>query len=182
MQQFKIVLRNDKAKLYVRITLLLIIINLLFFFYAGIIATESATKSPILVNCAVILIVLFIDLFLHRTGQHEGSPYQYFAILTIISTWIQLNYWWIAVIIFLLGVIAFMAQRSLQVLINTQSVEYPSLPNKSFQWTDLSNVILKDGLLTIESKNNRLVQQYIDDKKTNVNEQEFNEFCRQQLN
>jgi len=52
---------------------------------------------------------------------------------------------------------------------------------RKIQWAAVANMILKDGLLTIDMKNNRIIQQYIDDAKTKVDQQEFNEFCRQHL-
>jgi hypothetical protein len=45
----------------------------------------------------------------------------------------------------------------------------------------LNNAILKDGILTIDFKNNRVLQAEIEDRMNDVNEVEFNDFCRQQL-
>ena len=41
-----------------------------------------------------------------------------------------------------------------------------------------ANVILKDNILTIDFKNNKLIQVEIEN---NINEIQFNEFARQQL-
>ena len=57
-----------------------------------------------------------------------------------------------------------------------------SVPKKHIEWSQLNNIILKDGLLTIDFKNNKFIQQFIDDTNTALNEQEFNDFCGQQLN
>lgn len=51
-------------------------------------------------------------------------------------------------------------------------------------WQDLNNVIIKDGMLTIDFKNNRLVQAPTDDEEDDeydVDDDEFNAFCREQL-
>ena len=72
-------------------------------------------------------------------------------------------------------------RKELKVVVNSSTILYPSFPEKKIDWNSVSNLILKDGLLTIDMKNNRIIQQYIDDVKTRVNEQEFNEFCKSQL-
>ncbi len=48
-------------------------------------------------------------------------------------------------------------------------------------WNDLNNAILKDGILTIDFKNNKIIQQQIDELSASINEKEFNDFCKQQL-
>jgi hypothetical protein len=72
-----------------------------------------------------------------------------------------------------------LSKRKLKVSFANQII-YPSFPTRIIQWNELNNVILKDGLLTIDFKNNKIIQQLI--KHSNaINEKEFNEFCKQQL-
>ena len=49
-------------------------------------------------------------------------------------------------------------------------------------WKDISNVVLKDGILTIDLKNNKLIQSVISKESADINEREFNLFCKEQLN
>ncbi len=46
-----------------------------------------------------------------------------------------------------------------------------------YKWSEISNVVLKDNLLTLDFKNNKLIQVAVDEKHTTTNEQEFDEFC-----
>ena len=48
----------------------------------------------------------------------------------------------------------------------------------AYQWNEFSNIILKDGLLTLDFKNNKLIQVSIDENKTAVDENSFNDFCK----
>ena len=51
-------------------------------------------------------------------------------------------------------------------------------------WTDLKNVVLKDGLLTLDYADNRLFQREtddLDDEEYDGTEDEFNIFCRRHL-
>ncbi|MEO5564051.1 MAG: hypothetical protein ABIR18_11465 [Chitinophagaceae bacterium] len=71
--------------------------------------------------------------------------------------------------------------RKFEVLVQPDKITYPSFPKKMIQWNELQNIILKDGILTIDFKNNKLLQNELD-VNGHVNEKDFNEFCRQQLN
>ncbi|MEK7200335.1 MAG: hypothetical protein AAB212_10525 [Bacteroidota bacterium] len=57
-----------------------------------------------------------------------------------------------------------------------------SLPKKSYTWSQIANVVLKDGLLTIDFKNNKLIQKAIESQTSVKEELEFNEFCISRLN
>ncbi|HEY1871020.1 MAG TPA: hypothetical protein VGG71_08175, partial [Chitinophagaceae bacterium] len=52
--------------------------------------------------------------------------------------------------------------------------------DRLIEWNELTNVIKKHDLLTIDFKSNKLLQvQIINDD--DINEEEFNLFCREQL-
>jgi heme/copper-type cytochrome/quinol oxidase subunit 4 len=58
------------------------------------------------------------------------------------------------------------------------------LTSKSYQWNELNNVVIKDDLLTMDFKNNTLFQAYTDDEEDDeydVEDDEFNEYCKRQL-
>ncbi len=56
-----------------------------------------------------------------------------------------------------------------------------SLPKKTYPWSAVTNVVLKDRILTVDLKNNKLIQQETESDTTAAEEQEFNEFCRLKL-
>lgn len=47
--------------------------------------------------------------------------------------------------------------------------------NKKYNWQDFSNIVLKDNLLTLDFKNNKVVQLEIEEN--GVDEESFNKFC-----
>jgi hypothetical protein len=52
---------------------------------------------------------------------------------------------------------------------------------KQISWSDLNNVVIKDDLLTMDFKNNKVFQDYTDDEEDEeyeVESDEFNEYCR----
>lgn len=52
---------------------------------------------------------------------------------------------------------------------------------KIFLWADVQNVIFKDGLLTVDFKNNRILQHTVRSKDTEFDEKSFNRFCISRL-
>ncbi len=116
-----------------------------------------------------------------RNDNHR--LYDRFAILLLLLsvTAIFFNKWFAAAM-FLLFIFYFLSKKKLNVIIDPKGITYPSFPQRHLAWKSLSNVMLKHGLLTIDFKNNRIIQQYVDEVQTRVNEEEFNEFCSQQLN
>jgi len=75
----------------------------------------------------------------------------------------------------------FLAIKISRVYVSDQNISYHFFLKKTIRWNQLNNLILKDGLLSIDFKNNKLIQLTIDESKNVINEQEFNDFCRQQL-
>ncbi|HEY6502356.1 MAG TPA: hypothetical protein VIZ28_00145, partial [Chitinophagaceae bacterium] len=103
------------------------------------------------------------------------------AVIFIFITYISLDTWLAALAVLLVGVLYLIAIRPLIVHVNPETITYTSFPKKNISWNELSNVILKDGWLTVDFKNNKILQSEIIDEQNPVNEKEFNEFCQTQL-
>ena len=65
-----------------------------------------------------------------------------------------------------------------------QQIVRKGITTKTYAWSELNNVMIKDDLLTMDFKNNTLFQAYTDDEddeEYDVEDEEFNEFCRRML-
>jgi len=65
-----------------------------------------------------------------------------------------------------------------------EGIVFNSLIPRRVRWTALNQVILKDGLLTIDFKNDQLIQRETDDEEDedyDATEEEFNEYCAEKL-
>ena len=58
-------------------------------------------------------------------------------------------------------------------------IEKINIPGKKYTWDQFSNVVIKDNILTLDFKNNKLLQGEIE--TANINEDAFNTFAKQQL-
>jgi len=68
-----------------------------------------------------------------------------------------------------------------EIAFDKEEILFNSFPKKRFTWNEVSNIILKDGLLTIDLHNNQLIQRQVDATVNPETEAEFNEFCNSQL-
>lgn len=56
-------------------------------------------------------------------------------------------------------------------------ISFNTFPKKVLKWDEINNALIKDGLITIDQKNNRLFQKEIEGYVTADMEKEFNNFC-----
>lgn len=77
----------------------------------------------------------------------------------------------------------YFANRKLAVGINEIGVIYPSVPSKLFEWKDIEQVLLKNNVLTIDLKNNKLIQVSISEEENEkIEHRKFNAFCDSLIN
>jgi hypothetical protein len=68
-----------------------------------------------------------------------------------------------------------------KVAFDVDEIVLNTFPQKKYNWNQVNNVIIKDGILTIDLKNNKLMQKDVDADISEADEQDFNDFCREQL-
>ena len=121
-----------------------------------------------------IVLALFIDLLFEKWGVRKIILLLVASIVLLVAT----NSFIIALSLFLFGMLSSYFNPSHRIHINQQLIELQNgIFGKSYNWNEFSNVILKDELLTLDFKNNRLIQLAVEVNITPVNEIEFNEFC-----
>ncbi|MDP9229814.1 MAG: hypothetical protein M3O67_03960 [Bacteroidota bacterium] len=180
MKEYNLVLKNEKLKTYDSISWLVITLNFFAFVYIGyLMRGYNASKWPI-IGASLILLSLLFFWVKKKTKRRQlisfSSPL-FFALFT----WVQLKNYWLAAAILLLIIFQELAKRKLEVIFFMDKIVYPSFPQKIIQWRQLNNVILKDGLLTIDFKNDKLIQARLENENE-FDENDFNKFCDTQIN
>jgi hypothetical protein len=94
--------------------------------------------------------------------------------------WVLTSYYWLAIANSVLFLLYWISTKKLLVKIGPTGISYPSFPSVFITWSSLTQVILKDGLLTIDKKDNKLTQQLLANSAA-INEEEFNAYCQLQL-
>lgn len=88
---------------------------------------------------------------------------------------------WITFLYFLAAISEKQVKFPQEIAFDGNGIVVNSLPKKNYSWQDVTNVVLKDGILTIDLKNNKLIQKEIESSGSAAEEAEFNEFCRGRL-
>ncbi|HSC40123.1 MAG TPA: hypothetical protein VLD19_19700, partial [Chitinophagaceae bacterium] len=88
---------------------------------------------------------------------------------------------WLSIPLFLLGLFERQAKMPLEIGFTNDVVVINTLFRRYYRWTDFNNIILKDDILTLDFKNNRLLQRETVDEDGEAGEDEFNNYCRERL-
>lgn len=166
---FKII--NTKSNLIRLITDGLFLINaFLFLFFAIKSSMYNWSYIPAIISFLVAIFSMFFK-------KRIKIGYQIAAIIVCVG-WIQLSYAWLGIIMIILLSIAERIARDTIINFTSSEIIITSFSKRKFQWNDLQNVVLRDGLLTIDFKNNKLLQVFTSNP---TNEKIFNDFCKNQL-
>ena len=180
MQKFELVLKNEKVKQYQLFALLIILFNCIAFIYLAI------TRSEIRFRCIGVVTWICALFIIQHFAKKRGKEFsaKAGAILIIIAVYLSFQFWWPAIIMAILALLYIISIRQFILSVSGSNITYPSFPNRIIQWNELNNVIMKDGLLTMDFKNNKLIQVMVTGDKYDhqIDERNFNDFCRKQLN
>ncbi|MBK6936063.1 MAG: hypothetical protein IPH18_03660 [Chitinophagaceae bacterium] len=169
---------NTKKKFYYFFAFFIIIINAVLLTLIRINYSEGPLKNWKLFG-VVLYIILFSILFFIRR-EKEKTTLSVFTFILVITAWLVMAELLPAIINLIILLLFKISTRSLVIKINAQRIIYPSFPSLAIGWNELNNVILKDGLLTIDLKNNKVYQHYPEEISL-VDEAIFNSFCKQHI-
>jgi hypothetical protein len=180
MTEFFVTLKNEKRKSYKRIAAFLFATNLLLLIYVWLQTATSGSKMGSLIVCVAFAIGGLALLFFKQEKSYSNHLFL-LSYFTAVYTWFLFEYVWISLLLIVLLMLYYIAIRSFKIIVNANTITYPKWPVQKIEWKELNNVVLKDGLFTLDFKSDKILQQHIEE--TNVeNEPDFNDFCRQQLN
>ncbi len=173
MQNFEIEIKNEKIKSYRMITMLIVILNSLFFIF---LLFDVSQRKNALISLGVILAFTGYRLYLSKKNNQSFFFNEWIFFLLMIL-WVD-NYS-IAIIWMLLFLLYTIALQKLRYNFDSVIIEQKKFPWKKYKWNELRNVILKDNMLTMDFKNNKLMQAEI--VNADINELQFNAFAKRQL-
>ena len=138
------------------------------------------------IGFAYLLGSVFITILLiwNLTQSHKGNKVYYSRALLIAAlVWMKMPILqWLSFVFIMLALLEYQAKYAIEIGFSQSEVMMNNLFKKKYSWKDFNNIVLKDGLLTMDFKNNKILQKEIeDDEEDDADENEFNEFCQKQL-
>ena len=182
MKKFELELKNERQSLYKRITLIILFINFIFFIYGATIATNPDQKKWFVFGAVLIFITA-----LYTWNRTRRSPVRILDAysgnyIAVVFAWVILKNYWLAAAHLILMILFIKANRGKIIQFMPSHIYMQGWPEKTIQWNSVSNIILKDGILTIDYKNNKLMQANVVENWSKDEEQSFNQFCYDQIN
>lgn len=179
MRQFEIELKNDKKKSYRLYNWFALVISL-----AGFSFLLFFNEWFVEALGAIILVIIYLLTRYYRLTKRKAvylfDDQGYFLFL-LCFTWLGLGKFLIAGICLVLGLVYLAAMQKITFIFKEEGVTKTNFPRREIQWNTLDNVILKDRILTMDFKNNHIIQGEVESSKT-MNDLDFNHFVKDQLN
>ncbi len=179
IQDYVVVLKNNNKKMVEQT-------GWLFSLFAMILFCFSLYQDPKNTSTWLFTGLTFAMAVTNGIKKKQHRKVQFYPLLVIAGIGIMLSTDMPFIGIFLL-IGAFMERRTgvtKEIGFSDTGIEFNYKRKRKISWPELSNVILRDDLLTIDLKNNSIIQIEVDDEDDadyEVGEDEFNAYCRAQL-
>jgi hypothetical protein len=178
---YVVILKKDGERATDLLSILLCFCSAVIFGY-----TQLKSDHPNLYLYAFAALILAGLAYNIAIRRHRRKPvrYKYLILLTALGWFGMPLVPWIGIVFLLLAFLEHQAKRPLEIGFDRDRVVINTLIRKHHDWSVFNNVLLKDGLLTLDFKNNRLLQKEVADDEADeddVDEEEFNAYCMDRL-
>jgi len=181
MNKYTIILPDEKNRTYRLVTVLIAILNFAGFIYIRTRVNEETTNFLTLFSGSI-LIGQLGNYWYFKKRRKANSIALLVAIVIASVCWLFLGMTGFGLLDMVFAVLGFIAFRKLQLKFFDDKIEFPSFPKKYFYWEEVDNLILKDNILTIDFKNNKLLQFTLNEAENeNLDEAAFNSFAQQKM-
>ena len=177
--QYVVTLKNQQTRYLDMLGILLSLLSLLSFVRELINSTNVGFAY--LLGSVFIIAVLAWNLY--QSKYKKKKVYYSRALLVAALVWMKMPFYqWLSFVFIILALLEYQAKYSIEIGFSEKEIVWNSFFKKRYAWNQFTNIVLKDGLLTLDFSNNKVVQREIeDDEDDDAEEEEFNDYCRNQL-
>ena len=177
--EYVVILKRDHEKQVNRISLVLCGLSVLAFIFEQF----QSRQFNFFLAFAVIVMLAGIVFQVLALKKSKNIFFRNWLFLAGIF-WLGMPYLkWLSIFFFILGILEYQAKYPLEIGFSKDSIVINSLFRQKYLWSDFNNIILKDDLLTLDFKNNKLLQkETLEDDEPDADEDEFNTYCQLRLN
>jgi len=174
---YVVTLKRDNARRTDLVSFILLVFSFLVFSYVQV---RSGFKIYLSIANLVLLFGLVLNLYASRRGRELHFRNWLFVAGLF---WLGMPYGqWLFIPFVLFALLEAQAKYPLEIGFHSEGVIINTLIKKKIPWSALASVILKDGLLTLDFKNNTLLQrEVLEEDDPEADEDEFNDYCRNKL-
>ncbi|MEY4381895.1 MAG: hypothetical protein RJA92_1275 [Bacteroidota bacterium] len=177
--EYIIVLKKRSFVFINRVSLLMITIAALLLSVQVILHGYQNTLIYITI---ILLMVAWTAFTMLKNKKGRPSLYRISLLLGAWGIFIQPYLSWLAFVYVAAAVFEKQVKFPEEIAFDNDEVIINSFPKKRYTWDAFQNIVLKDGLLTLDYKNNTLFQKQIESSVEKELEDAFNLFCQERLN
>lgn len=162
--EYEVIFKNEKIKSYRLLTLFIVAMNTSYFLY---LLLDPSTRHFAEIALGT-LAVYVLYRWMKTRKQKVAFYFDEWVFFALMLLWIDNYVFAILNLVFMLQYTVATQPTSYKF---TEEIKQKNFPWKKYQWSDFSNIVLKDNILTMDLKNNKVIQGEV---LTEINEKEFN--------
>lgn len=174
-EEFTLILKNEKTGSYQKLGMIftgfILVSFIIFLFFKE---TFLAGLTGLLVGT-----VYFVIKNLQRKKNPSVMLVDEKIFYLLAAVWLWLNIL-VAVLVLITAISFSIALQKFAYIFNPDGIKKDFFPRKSYQWEEMDSVILKGGILTINFKNDHLIQGPVE-KPNGFTNEAFNDFAEKQV-
>lgn len=177
--QYVVTLKNTHRRNIDRFSMLVCGVSALHFLFQYL----MADKPQLLFLLGGLVILLLTGYNSYQIFRKNASVRFNYILMMTGLVWAGMPFFpWLSVLLLVMGLFEHQSKKDLEIGFSDTVVMVNSIPRKSYEWNEFSNIILRDNLLTMDFANNKLLQrETVDDEEDDCDEDEFNDYCRRRL-
>ncbi len=176
---YSIIIANERYKTTKLVKFFFILLNAFAIIYVSL-----ATDQPKRMIWAILAIIVVIGSMFSKNNiinklfaRSSIAAYIWLAI-----GWMAMENYWMLLAVIVFAAINSMLKERYEIKFFENLITINTFPVKEIKWFELNNVMLKDGIITIDFRNDKLIQSDISAEESDTdNEEQFNNYCQQQL-
>lgn len=177
---YLVTLKKNTEQIANLISMTLLVMALGVFLFVGVKLISTAFMRIAIAAFVVSAFIIFwcIRNYSSKKNRHYRLPLFAAGLCFFL---LQMGLWWAGILYILAALLEKQAKFPQEIGFDNEGLTVNSIPVRHITWSELSNVVIRDNLLTVDFKNNKLYQKEIQNSVSKELEQEFNLFCKTNL-
>ena len=176
---YQLELKQTTGRSYLGIRFFILVMQIVLFAFLFV---RSDIYKELLFGAFIINVIGLLLFFFERKSTNKFSIiFSIILILTAVA-WGVLGNILMGILLLILAIMNFYTTKKRVVVFSDEAILFPSFPAKKICWNEIENLVLKDDMLSIDLKNNILIQHQVSTKDSDeLDVQAFNSFCKSKI-
>ncbi len=182
---YVITIKEPDYKKVDAVSFIMLFLAVLFFVYVAIHQWTSKLyhNAAILFAVIAVFIVLWSFYSYFSARQKDEIAFYRLALFAAAIGWFiePVSNYWMAGLFAIAALLERQVKFPQELGVDESGITFNTLPAKEYEWKEIKNLLLKEGILTVDYKDNKLFQHEIESDVSPALEREFNHYCQGKL-